>query len=86
MKSHIVNNHGNTSPGCILPIMGIMGIIGYLAYTSYIQDEASAGTLSAMYAVWAGWAWWAKSLSIIGPIVLAIVGKVIDGGQGFSKL
>jgi hypothetical protein len=86
MKLSTSNEHGNTSPGITLAILIILGIVAFLAFDSMDPNDPSTMSLSSMYTTWLGWSWWAKGLSIGGPIGIFMIGKLMDGDQGFTKL
>lgn len=71
----ILNECGRIELGVTLAIFIIMGIFAYLI-------AISEGEFVAM---WLGWPWWAELLSIIGPIVLLLIGRLLENARQWPK-
>jgi len=80
------NETGHASPFLTLAILLIMGTLGYLAFDSLNPAAPSELSISSMLRAWTEWSWWAQGLSVLGPIVLVLMGTKLDKAVGLSKL
>lgn len=83
MRPNNKYEQGNTNPMITLAILISMGIFAYLAVDSMNSDDPSTWSL---YSTWLGWSWWAKGLSIVGPIILLLIGSNLDNASRFGNL